>query len=347
MSRVDSGKVPGPQDEEGAQSRVDEWDRGDSGKVAGPQDEEGAQSRIERERALAVVCRRQDGAVGIAQLAVLGFSGTEVTRLVAGGAFIRRHRGVYLDARAPLGPRAHLFAALLAAGPTAFLSHRTAAAIHGLRAVNVRAIELTILTDHTPQRDGLRIHRTTTLHPDEVRTIDGLRVSSVPRLLMELAPREPRAELHRLIAEAARRRSLDLDRIEETLARHPRRPGIAELRAALAAYQPSPEDKSGLEKGFADWLATLPDIPAPERNITLGAGRWEIDFLWRAHSLAVELDGRPYHLLPADQERDRIKDAWLQRNAISIVRVTEFRFEHDRAGIEADLRHFLASDRAA
>jgi hypothetical protein len=51
--------------------------------------------------------------------------------------------------------------------------------------------------------------------------------------------------------------------------------------------------------------------------------------------------------LPADQERDRIKDVWLQRNAISIVRVTEFRFEHDRAGIEADLRHFLADDRAA
>ena len=38
---------------------------------------------------------------------------------------------------------------------------------------------------------------------------------------------------------------------------------------------------------------------------------------------------------------------WLQRHAISIVRVTEFRFEHDRAGVEADLRHFLADDRAA
>jgi hypothetical protein len=163
---------------------------------------------------------------------------------------------------------------------------------------------------------------------------------------MELAPRESEAELDRLIAEAARRRSLDLDRIDQMIARHPRRPGIAELRAALAAYQPAPPDKSGLEKAFAAWLGSLPDIPAPERNVRL-AGRWEIDFHWPAYSLAVELDGRPYHSLPADQERDRIKDVWLQRNAISIVRVTEFRFEHDRAGIEADLRHFLADDRAA
>jgi hypothetical protein len=295
---------------------------------------------------MAALCRKQSGAIGVEQLLELGFTRKEASRLVSGGGFTRPHQGVLLDARAPTPPRGYLIAALLAGGPTAFLSHRTAAAVHGLRAVNVRAIELTVVADHTPQRDGLRIHRTSKIHPDEVRTIDELRVSSVPRLLMDLAARETKAELDRLIAEAARRRMLDLERVGQMIARHPRRPGVAELRAALAAYQPAPEDKSGLEKAFAAWLATLPEIPAPERNVKL-AGRWEIDFYWPAYSLAVELDGRPYHSLPADQERDRIKDVWLQRNAISIVRVTEFRFEHDRAGIEADLRHFLADDRAA
>ncbi len=292
------------------------------------------------------MCRKQSGAIGFEQLTELGFTEREVARLVAGGAFTRRHRGVLLDARAPIPPRGHLFAALLAAGPTAFLSHRTAAAVHGMRAINVRAIELTVVADRTPQRGGLRIHRTTNLHPDEVRIIDGLRFSSVPRMLIDLASRETRAELDRLIAEVARRRSLKLERIAQAIARHPRHPGLRKLAAALDAYQPSPEDKSRLERAFAAWLATRPEIPAPERNVKL-ARRWEIDFLWRAQSLAVELDGRPYHLLPADQERDRIKDVWLQRHAISIVRVTEFRFEHDLPGIEADLRHFLAADRAA
>ncbi|HEX3832573.1 MAG TPA: hypothetical protein VHW04_11425 [Solirubrobacteraceae bacterium] len=292
------------------------------------------------------MCRKQSGAIGYEQLTELGFTEREVARLVAGGGFTRCHRGVLLDARAPIPPRGHLCAALLAVGPTAFLSHRTAAAVHGLRAVNVRQIELTVVANRTPKRDGLRVHRTTNVHPDEVRTIDRLRLSSVSRLLIELASREPRAELDRLIAEAARRRSLDLERIAQAIAHHPRHPGLRKLAAALDSYQPSPHDKSRLELAFADWLATLPEIPAPERNVKL-AGRWEIDFLWRARSLAVELDGRPYHLLPADQERDRIKDVWLQRHAISIVRVTEFRFEHDRAGVEADLRHFLANDRAA
>jgi hypothetical protein len=296
---------------------------------------------------MARLCRRQSGAIGVDQLLELGFTRKEVSRLVSGGAFTRRHRGVLLDARAPIPPRGHLIAALLAVTPGAFLSHRTAAALHGLRSVNVRAIEVTVVAQHTPGHAGLHMHRTAHLDADEIRVRDGLRFSSVSRMLLELAPRETRAELDRLIAEAARHRNLDLDRIEQTLARHPRRPGVAELRAALAAYQPSPADKSGLERAFADWLATLPGIPAPERTVKLGAGRWEIDFYWPAHSLAVELDGRPYHSLPADQERDRIKDVWLQRHAISIVRVTEFRFEHDRAGIEADLRHFLADDRAA
>jgi very-short-patch-repair endonuclease len=302
---------------------------------------------VERELAMARVCRRQDGAVGIEQLFGLGYSAHELKHLVGGGAFVRRHRGVLLDARVPATPRGQLFAALLAFGTGAFLSHRTAAALHGLRAVNVRAIEVTVVSGHTPKHPRLIAHRTSaTPHQDEVRTRDGLSFSSVSRLLMELASRETRAELDRLIAEAARRRSLDLERIGQMIARHPRHPGIAELRAALAAYQPSPDDKSALEKAFAAWLATLPDIPTPVRTVEL-AGRWEIDFYWPTYSLAVELDGRPYHSLPADQERDRIKDVWLQRNAISIVRVTEFRFEHDRAGIEADLRHFLADDRAA
>ncbi len=297
---------------------------------------------------MARVCRRQDGAVGIEQLYALGFSAREVNRLVGGGAFVRRHRGVLLDARAPATQRGQLFAALLAFGTGAFLSHRTAAALHGLRAVNVRAIEVTVASGHTPKHPGLIAHRTrATPHPDEVRTRDGLRHSSVPRMLIELAAREPRAELDRLIAEAARRRNLDLNRIEKVVGRHSGRPGTNALRAALDAYQPAPPDRSRLERAFAEWLATRPEIPPPERNIRLGAGRWEIDFYWPAYSLAVEVDGRPYHLLPADQERDRIKDVWLQRHAISIVRVTEFRFEHDLPGIEADLRHFLATDRAA
>jgi hypothetical protein len=81
----DSGKVRRPEDEKSSPSQAQSWDRGDPGKVPIRQDEESSRGRVKRERALAVVCRRQDGAVAIEQLQALGFSGTEVTRLVAGG----------------------------------------------------------------------------------------------------------------------------------------------------------------------------------------------------------------------------------------------------------------------
>jgi very-short-patch-repair endonuclease len=55
----------------------------------------------------------------------------------------------------------------------------------------------------------------------------------------------------------------------------------------------------------------------------------------------VELDGRPYHVAAQDMERDRIKDAAMQKLGHIALRFTDFRFEHDLPGILRDLRHFL------
>ena len=68
---------------------------------------------------------------------------------------------------------------------------------------------------------------------------------------------------------------------------------------------------------------------------------WEIDRFWPPHRLAVELDGRPYHVAANAMERDRIKDAFLLRQGITPLRFTDFRVEHDLPGILRDLCHFL------
>lgn len=291
---------------------------------------------------MTATARRQSGVVGIQQLRTLGFDKDRVNTLVAQRRLRRLHRGVYADALVPLPPRAHLIAAQLALGPEAFFSHRSAAALDGLRPLNVRALELTVVADHTPRRAGLRVHRIRTApDPSEVRIRDGLRLSSPARILVELAARETDAELDRLIADMARRHQLDVTLIDAVLSRRTRTPGRARLEAALARYRPSSahQDKSDFERAFAAWLTTHPDIPPPQRNIHLGP--WEIDFFWPAHRLAVETDGDPYHCTPAELERDRVKDVWLQRHDIRILRVTEFRFDHDRFGIRTDLGALL------
>ncbi len=80
-------------------------------------------------------------------------------------------------------------------------------------------------------------------------------------------------------------------------------------------------------------------MPRPQRNVRLGP--WEIDCYWPTEQLALELDGRAYHIAVRDFERDRLKDAWLQRNAITILRVTHRRWAADRDGVHHDLASML------
>jgi hypothetical protein len=148
----------------------------------------------------------------------------------------------------------------------------------------------------------------------------------------------------------ARHKQLDLTRVEASIAHRPRAAGIENLRDALRRYGPahSPHivDRSWLERNVAQWLTEHPEIPTPQRNVWLD-DRWELDFFWPEHRLVLEIDGEPYHLTPDELERDRLKDTYLQRRDIKVIRVTGFRFDHDRSGILEDLLALTKRARAA
>lgn len=300
-----------------------------------------------REARLARLAARQDGVVSRQQLRDLAFTDNQVRRLVAEHFLHRLHHNVFAVGHPRLSNRGRLLGALLTLGPGAFLSHRSAAAVYGLRAVNTHEIEVTVVGSAARAREGLKLHRVRTeLHRDDVRTRGDLRASSVPRLLVELAARETPAELERLVTQAVHKRLLRPDTgdglatLEAALARHARFPGIKLLRAVLAGYRCTEDHKSGLERAFDAILSQHPEIPPPLRNIHIDV--WEVDRFWPEHKLAVELDGRPYHIAVQEMERDRIKDAALQRHGCVVLRFTDFRVEHDVRGILGDLRHFLA-----
>jgi hypothetical protein len=280
------------------------------------------------------------------QLRALGFTDRQIRRRLLQSRIFEIDHRVYALGHPRITARARLRAALMSLGPTAFLSHRTAAAVDGLRPINLRAIDVTIPGSGGRRRDGLTIHRTRSEpHPSELRTThDGLRVSSTLRMLVEVAATETPAELARLITAGVQRRLLRLDardgrnEVEALLARHSRRPGTSQLRAALARYRHP--GNSNLEWAFTELLHRHPEIPPPpQRNVHIDI--WEIDAYWPDQRVAVELDGRQYHVAVAAMERDRRKDIALQRLTITPLRFTDFRFETDEAGIVEDLLHFL------
>jgi hypothetical protein len=308
--------------------------------------------RHPREAAMARLAGRQEGVVSQEQLYELGFSVKQIELRVSQGRLHPWFHNVYAVGTPQLSPHAQLRAALLSVGPDAFLSHRTAAGAWGLRVINTHAIEVTVPGTGGRRRSDLTVHRTRhDPHPHDIRVRTELRVSSTLRLLVELAPRESTDELERLITVAIRKRLLRPDAadglaaIEAALARHQRRPGMRKLAAAFGTYRRIESHASQLELAFDQFLVAHSEIPCPVRNVTID--RWEVDRCWPARKLIVELDGRPYHLAARDMERDRLKDTALQRLGWTVMRISDFRFEHDLPGILRDLHHFLGIQRAA
>ncbi len=290
---------------------------------------------------IARIAARQFGLITLVQLFALGLTYTEVRRRVQKGRLFPLHRGVFAVGRPDVAPRGHLRAALLTVTNDAFLTHRTSLAVQGLRTIDTRNIELTVIADHTPNRPGLIIHRTATApHKHEVRNRFGLRYSSLGRALIEVSTREPPAELMRLITQGIRKNLVDLKAIEATLARHRRRPGVGKLALVLDRYTDPVDRKSELETSFDAVCRPDPRIPPYETNVH--EGPYEIDCLFRAQRLAIELDGRPFHVALADFDRDRAKDTWLQRRGLRIMRISDFMWDYERSEAIDNLLALLA-----
>lgn len=212
-----------------------------------------------------------------------------------------------------------------------------------LEPVSVPRLEVTLVAKATPRRrQGLLVRSVRSRpHPSEIRNRNGLRVSSIPRLLIETSALGATTDdLHGLIERAVRRSLLDIPDLAATLERHLGRAGTGTVKAACEEYLPHTDRKSGLERAFDRWLGKHPELPVPERNIELGP--WEIDCFWPDHELVLELDGRPYHTVVEDIERDHRKNTWLQANGLRFLRVTDSRFKRDKPGVHRDLTTLLA-----
>jgi putative AbiEi antitoxin of type IV toxin-antitoxin system len=281
--------------------------------------------------------REQWGVISLEQLLAIGFTYGEVRVLVKRGHLIPLHRGVFAVGHLPQLTKGYLKAALLAAGPNAFLSHRTAVAVWGLREVSTRRIDVSI-RGRRRSRGSLMFHQA---WQADVVTRGGLLISSFPQMLIELAPRETDEELERLVTWGFRKDFLKMDVMRLALKRAHRRPGTARLDQALGAYLPTQDRKSDLERDFDAFLVDHPEIPQPRRNVYIDG--WEIDCFWPEFRLAVELDGRPYHIAVRDMEKDRVKDAKLLVIGIRTLRITDTRFNHDRPGVYADLTSLLTA----
>ena len=178
---------------------------------------------------VAELAGRQGGAVAHRQLMALGISRATIDHWLRTDRLHAVHRGVYALGHRVLTEEGRLSAAVLACGPGAVISHRSAANLWGIRPNNRKPIDVTVPGRSRHRRKGIDIHLVRHLDPRDVTEIDGLPVTTLARTLLDLAEVVPKNQVQRAIGEADYRRVFDLKAVNELLSRSKGRRGLKPL----------------------------------------------------------------------------------------------------------------------
>lgn len=305
----------------------------------------GAQTAsVDHDRALGALAERQHGVVAHRQLLHLGLGRRAIGHRLERGRLHAIHRGVYAVGHRRLSRRGWWLAAVLAAGPGAVLSHRSAAELWGIRQSARPRIDVT-RSGRRHAGLGIELFHCARLAEDEVTELEGIPVTTASRTLLDLAAVLPRQRLERALREAEVRRLGDAASLAVLLTRHPRRRGTAALRSILASGRAGDGvTRSALEERFLTFLDAHA-LPRPQINVHLSVHGplLECDCVWRAQGLVVELDGHAAHSPRAAFEHDRARDRALNVAGWRVLRITWRQLHREGEAVAADLRALLGS----
>jgi very-short-patch-repair endonuclease len=291
---------------------------------------------------IALLAERQHGVVARRQLEERGIGRGAIEVRLRRGSLHLVHRGVYAVGHRGLGAHGRWMAAVLACGPVAVLSHRSAARCWGiLRGADGASIDIGRPSAHR-RRAGIRLHRMP-LPEDERTVVDGMPVTTAPRTIFDIAALGKRREAERAFHEAEVQGLTDSLSLPDLLDRYPGHAGAPLLRELLDIGPDGGATANDFEAVFAD-LVEHQRLPRPRFNpdLVVGGRHYSPDCAWMEQRVVVELDGRGAHAtrraFEADRERDRVfvAEGW------RVVRVTWRQLRDGPEDIARDLRRVLS-----
>ncbi|MCW3064369.1 MAG: hypothetical protein JWN32_1541 [Solirubrobacterales bacterium] len=196
-------------------------------------------------------------------------------------------------------------AALLACGQGSALAYGSAASAWNLRAAPILPVEVVVAGARGREQRRIKAHRMS-LHPMDTMTLDGLRITTPARTIVDLAATlSPRA-LRETVERAQDLRRFHPNEIRATLARNPGRPGTRPLRDLMTLMEPDEDGaRSHLERLFL-LVVRKHRLPRPDVNHPIA--RRKRDFVWPEQRLVVEVDGYEYHSTREAKRRDHQRD---------------------------------------
>jgi very-short-patch-repair endonuclease len=263
--------------------------------------------------------RKQHGVVTHGQLRELGLRPEAIQHRLHNGRLHQLMRGVYAVGRPDISEKGRWQAAVLACGPQALLSHRSAAALWGIHRGREESIEVVVPAGLSKQRPGVRAHRRRDHEAPGRRVVDNIALTHPVATLVDLASCVSVGQLEAAVNEADHRELVDPERLLVALDSLPRRVGIGPLRKLLERPVVA-LSSTELERRFLP-LAREAGLPVPRTQAQLGAHR--VDFFWPELGLVVEADSLRYHRTPLKQAQDKRRD-----NAHVEAGRTTLRFTH-------------------
>jgi hypothetical protein len=234
---------------------------------------------------------RQHGLMTWQQLRDAGVGEVTIHDWVAAGRLMQVQPRVYRVSGAPITWEQQVLAAVLAAGPGAAASHRTAAFLWGLG--DEAPVEIVVPRGRTPDLRGVVVHQTR--DPIVIQHRRGIPVTTPMRALLDLGAVVPWTAVEDALDRGRVARLFTVAAVEWELAAHarPGRRGSGPLRRVLDrhALLEAPPDGM-LEPRFARLCRTA-GLPMPVFQHPVR--RFRIDFAYPQLMLAIEVDGYRAH----------------------------------------------------
>lgn len=271
-----------------------------------------------------------------------GFTRHQIQRLIDAGILIPVHPGVYIVVHAS-SPLAYECAAVLACGPRALLSHRTAGRVSALPVHAETKIHVTVVGRRPRAIDGVRLHYLNELASGELTRRDGIPVASPSLTVLDIAGLGDPEELATTLNEARVQRLVTDSELWATLERHPKRRGARALRLLLERERGEPKVTRSEAERVALRLMRAHGMEPDETDYPLG--QYRVDFLFRRERLVVEVDGYRYHGTRRRFVRDRRRIAALGAMGYQVFPLTWDDITRESAQAMRDLAETLEQRR--
>lgn len=284
--------------------------------------------------AISAIASHQGGNISYAQLRAIPLSRTQINHRIRCGRLHRIHRGVFRVGHLAVAPLAAEFAAQLACGPESVIARRSALAGWKLIVAAPAIVDVLAPAGRRIGASGIRVH-CGALPKAEIRSVDGLRVTSPALSILDSAADLATDDLEMALSNARSRHLVRASQFERLRSWQPRRRGWRALGSILD-LESAPDFARSKAEVLAVSVLREAGFEQPRRNARLHG--FEVDLWLPEWQLVVEVDGFASHGGPAAFARDRQRDAALRSHGIEVWRLTWAQLTKHRARSVRELR---------